>query len=904
MAMEKSLYQAPLGEAQGIAPLDIELEGAPQETLEDGSVEITIVPEDITDEGVVDGLPFDANLAEFMDASALTSIASELIDAYDNDLMSRKDWEQSYAEGLKLLGLKYEQRTEPWIGACGVFSPIIAEAAVRFQAEAIMETFPAQGPVKTKILGKITPENTAAAQRVQEDMNYELTEVMKEYRAEHEKMLWNLPLAGSAFKKVYFDPSLGRQVSVFVPAEDVIIPYGVSEISMGERLTHRMRKTVNQLEKLQDSGFYRDDINIPDGPVMMPDDVQQAKDRETGFTATYDDRPLVLEMQVEMDIPEFRIKGGDGKRTSMPLPYVVTLLRDTQDVLAIRRNWEPDGEDAGEPKTRDGKDDYEPRLARQYFVHYQYVPGFGAYGFGLLHLVGNSARSATAITRQLVDAGTLATLPGGMKTRGLRIKGDDTPIAPGEFRDVDVASGTLRDNIMPLPYKEPSGTLLQLRGIIVEEAQKFAAAPDMQISDMSAQAPVGTTLALIERNLKVMSAVQARMHFSMKQEFKLLSRLVRDYASRSYGYEPESGKKINRQSDYAMVEVIPVSDPNASTLAQRVVQYQAVIQLAATAPQIYNLPKLHRQMLEVLNIKGADELVPLEEDMRPTDPVTENQNLLTMKPVKAFLNQDHEAHIQVHMAAMQDPKIMQVLGQNPQAQALLQAAHSHVTEHVAFAYRQRITQELGVSMPPPDAKLSPEVEAQISPLLADAAGKLLQKNTAEIQAQQAQQAQQDPLVQMQQKDMAIKEKDSETKAKAMQAEAAYKADMLKLERDKFELESQVKGLTVAAAAKKQSDNQQLAGAKLGVEIAKTHKQHGHEASQQDAQHAHEVGQQIGQLGHDAHTQGVERNHQINQSQMDHQMAMDQQAAQAEAQAAQAAQQPAAPKKRATKKKAE
>jgi hypothetical protein len=831
MAIEKSLYQAPLGIEDGMdddAPeLELEIVNPEMVTLDDGSVEITIIP-GAKDEEEIGDIPFDANLAELMDEGELSELASDLLADYENDLGSRKDWEQTYTDGIKLLGLKYEERIEPWPGACGVHSPLIAEAAVRFQAEAIMETFPAAGPVKTQIIGKITPENTDAAQRVQDDMNYELTTVMKEYRSEHEKMLWNLPIAGSAFKKVYFDPSLGRQVSMFVPAEDVILPYGTSEVSMCERITHRMRKTRNQLLKLQESGFYREDIDIPEGPVMQPDSIQKAKDEETGFSATYDDRPLLLEMQVEIDIPQFRIKNAKGEKTEIALPYVVTLLKDTGDVLSVRRNWEPDGEDSFPAKVlneQEDDEDFDPKMPRQYFVHYQYVPGFGSYGYGLIHLIGNSAKSATSITRQLVDAGTLSNLPGGMKTRGLRIKGDDTPISPGEFRDVDVSSGTLRDNIMPLPYKEPSQVLLALRGIISDEAQKFSAAPDMKISDMSANAPVGTTLALIERNLKVMSAVQARMHFSMKQELRLLARLIRDFAKREYGYQPIEGSRRDRNADYALVEVIPVSDPNASTLAQRVVQYQAVIQLAQMAPQIYNLPKLHRQMLEVLNIKQADQLVPLEDDQKPTDPVSENMNILMGKPVKAFIYQDHEAHIRTHMAAMQDPQIAQIMGQNPQAQVLMQAANAHITEHVAMAYRQKIEQQLGVSLPEPDAELPRAVEYQMSGLIAQAAGQLLGKHQAEAQAQQNAQTQQDPIVQMQQQELQIKNKEVEIKEKQMMIDAAAQADRLALDREKLKADMEREGLKLGLKAQsdqlKMQADQEREGLRIGVDIAKS-----------------------------------------------------------------------------------
>lgn len=794
MSIEKGLYAAPEGledlEDSEDQALEIEIVDPEMVTLDDGSVEITIVPGDET----VDGVPFDANLAEYIDDGVLSSLADDLLDAYDNDLASRKDWEETYTEGIKLLGLKYEERTEPWEGACGVHHPMIAEAAVRFQAEAIMETFPASGPVRTKIIGEVDRKKQEAADRVRMDMNYQLTEVMKEYRAEHEKMLWNLPIAGSAFKKVYYDPTLGRQVSIFIPAEDVIIPYGVSDISTCERITHRMRKSKNELIKLQEAGFYRADINIEDAPTLQPDRVQKAKDDETGFSAVHDDRHQLLEMHVELVIPGFEDKNKEGEPTGLPLPFVVTLLRETGDVLAIRRNYDP----IPDPTEGDKAAQVKYKRPNQFFVHYQYVPGFGSYGFGLVHLVGNSAKSATAITRQLVDAGTLSNLPGGMKTRGLRIKGDDTPISPGEFRDVDVASGTLRDNIMPLPYKEPSQALLTLLGIITEDARRFAASPDMKVSDMSAQAPVGTTLALIERNLKVMSAVQARMHFSMKQELKLLAEIIRDHASPDYDYEPQEGDRRARRGDYSLVEIIPVSDPNASTLAQRVVQYQAVIQLAQMAPQIYNLPKLHRQMLDVLNIKDADELVPLDDDQEPIDPISENMNILNGKPVKAFIYQDHEAHIKVHMAAMQDPVLMQVMGQNPQAQTMMQAAQAHIAEHVAFAYREQLQRQMGVTLPEPGEELPEQIEVELSRLAAEASGQLLGKHQAEAEAQRIAQQQQDPVIQMQQAELQLRAKEVEIKEKQLITDAAEAADKLALEREKLQADMEKEGLRVGA----------------------------------------------------------------------------------------------------------
>jgi hypothetical protein len=816
MAIEKGLYAAPVGmdAMQGQeSGMEIEIVNPEMVTLDDGSVEITIVPEKEVDE---DGIEFDANLVEYLDERDLVQLSGDLIDAYENDLASRKDWEETYTEGIKLLGLKYEERTEPWEGACGVHHPMIAEAAVRFQAEAIMETFPASGPVRTKIIGEVTRQKTDAAERVRNDMNYQLTEQMPEYRAEHERMLWNLPIAGSAFKKVYFDPTIGRQISLFVPAEDVVLPYGASDISMCERITHRMRKSKIELIKLQEAGFYRNDIDITDAPTLQVDKIQAAKDREIGFSATYDDRHALLEMHVEIDLAGFEDKDADGEMTGIPLPYVITILKETNDILSVRRNYDP----VPTPTEGNKRDQYIYKKPNQYFVHYQYVPGFGSYGFGLVHLVGNSAKSATAITRQLVDAGTLSNLPGGLKTRGLRIKGDDTPISPGEFRDVDVSSGALRDNIMPLPYKEPSQTLLTLLGVISEEARRFAATPDMKISDMSANAPVGTTLALIERNLKVMSAVQARMHFAMKQELKLLAGMIRDHAATSYDYQPEEGSRKARQADYSLVEIIPVSDPNASTLAQRVVQYQAVIQLAQMAPQIYNLPKLHRQMLEVLSIKDADELVPLDEDQKPRDPITENMDILNGKPVKAFISQDHEAHIAVHMAAMQDPVLMKLMGQNPQAQVLMQAAHAHITEHIAFAYRNKIQEQMGVTLPDPKAELPENMENELARLSAQAAGQLLQKHQAQAQQEQNQQAQQDPIIQMQQQELQIKMKEVDIKEKKMIADVAAEADRIALEREKMQADMEKEGLRVgsntAAIKAKLESQQQLEMLKLGV----------------------------------------------------------------------------------------
>ena len=733
--IDKALYQNPVGMEEAALneePLEIEIIDPEQVNIHAGDLDISIMP------GGDD--EFNMNLAEDMDEGALDSMAGDLAGDIENDKNSRKDWEKAYVEGLKLLGLQYEERTEPWNGACGVFHPMITEAVVRFQSEAIMETFPAQGPVRTKILGKQTPDKQAASVRVENDLNYELTEVMREFRPEHERMLWSLPATGSAFKKVYFDPSLDRQVSMFIPAEDIILPYGATDLDTCYRVTHVMRKTENEIRKLQQAGFYRD-IELPDTDKTQTN-IQKAKDKETGFSDLNDDRYTILECHVDLNLPGYEDKDDDGEETGIALPYVVTLIKGTNDVLAIRRNW---------------KEDDTLRLKRQHFVHYQYIPGFGAYGFGLFHLIGGYAKSATSIIRQLVDAGTLSNLPGGLKSRGLRIKGDDTPIAPGEWRDADVGSGNIRDSILPLPYKEPSMVLSGLLDKIVDEGRRFAATADMKVSDMSAQAPVGTTLALLERQLKVMSAVQARMHYSFKQELNLLADIIKDYTDPDYDYDPDSDapRKAKRE-DYAHIDIIPVSDPNAATMSQRVVQYQAVIQMAQMAPEIYDLPKLHRGMLEVLGIKDADKLVPLPDDQKPRDPVAENMAVLKSEPVKAFFYQDHQAHIQVHMSAMQDPVVMQLMGQNPKAPQLQAAMMAHIAEHVGYAYRQQIEQQLGMPLPPEDEKLPPEIEVQLSGMMAQAAQQVLQQNQAQVAQQQAQQQSQDPLIQMQQQELQIK----------------------------------------------------------------------------------------------------------------------------------------------------
>jgi hypothetical protein len=712
---------------------------------------------------------------------------------------------QTYVDGLELLGMKVDDRTEPWPGACGVYHPLLSEALVKFQAETMMETFPARGPVRTEIIGKETPAKKEAAQRVEADMNYQLTDVMIEYRPEHERMLWGLGLSGNAFKKVYFDPSLGRQTSMYVPAEDVVVPYGSSNLETSPRVTHVMRKTPNEVKKLQAAGFYRD-IELED-PVDSLDEVETAIAERMGFRASTDDRYKLLEMQVELDLEDDNFR--DDEDEGIALPYIVTIEKGTQTILSIRRNWNPDDK---------------LKAKRQHFVHYPYVPGFGFYAFGLIHLIGAFAKSGTSLIRQLVDAGTLSNLPGGFKTKGLRVKGDDTPIAPAEWRDVDVASGTMRDNIMPLPYKEPSQVLYSLLGTIVEEGRRFAGAADMKISDMSGQAPVGTTLAILERTLKSMSAIQARIHYSMKQEFRLLKGIIRDYTPEAYSYEPVEGSRKAKQADYDMVAVIPVSDPNAATMAQKIVQYQAVLQLAQTAPQIYDMPYLHRQMLDVLGITNADKLVPLKDgdDMKPRDPVSENMDVINGKPVKAFIYQDHDAHIAVHSAMMQDPQIQQMIGQNPQGQTVMAAMQAHMQEHLAFSYRKQVEEQAGVPLPPPNAEMSEDTELQVSRLVAAAAQQLSQKKQAEAQQQQNQQMQQDPLVQMQMQELEIKKGELELKREKLKVDAAEKSDRLELEQKRIESQEEIAGLQVGAklaeSKGKLDAEQEAEGLRISMEV--------------------------------------------------------------------------------------
>jgi hypothetical protein len=811
MPIDKAVNQAPAGldalDVENDEPaLEIEIVDPEAVSIKGPGFELDVIKAEVEDD-------FDANLAEEIDEGALASLASDLLDDIENDKASRKEWEKAYVEGIKLLGLQIEERTEPWSGACGVFHPMLSEAVVRFQSETISETFPAQGPVRTKIIGKETPEIKEAAQRVEEDMNFELTEVMSEYRPEHERMLWSLPATGSAFKKVYYDPNLGRQVSMFVPAEDGILPYGATDMDTCHRFTHVMRKTKNEIIKLQQAGFYRDvELGDPDRKV---EDIQKAKDKETGFSDLNDDRYTLYECHADLYIEDdaHADVDEDKEHTEIALPYVVTLIKGTNEVLAIRRNWK-----------------YEDplRLKRQHFVHYQYIPGFGAYGFGLFHLVGGFAKNATSLMRQLVDAGTLSNLPGGLKSRGLRIKGDDTPIAPGEWRDVDVASGNIRDSILPLPYKEPSTVLYNLLGTIVDEGRRFAATADMKVSDMSAQAPVGTTLALLERQLKVMTAVQARVHYTLKREFKLIKEIIRDYTDPNYEYTPEYGNKKAKREDYDKVDLIPVSDPNAATMSQRVVQYQAVIQMAQMAPDIYDLPFLHRQMLEVLGIKNAEKLVPLEDDQKPRDPVAENMAALKGKPLKAFFYQDHQAHIQVHMSAMNDPLIQQLIGQNPRAPQIQAAMMAHISEHVAFAYRQKIEQQMGVALPPEDEKLPPQVEMALSSMMAQAAQQVLQESQAQVAQQQAQEQAQDPVLQLQMQETQARVKEAEAKLIKAQADVEIAQQRLALDTEKAQANIQLEAVKVGAQVEqgklKLNADQQRDGIKLGIDAAKVNQQ--------------------------------------------------------------------------------
>ena len=783
MAIDKSITQAPVGIATlSEEPIEIEIE-EPEEISLDG-VEITL-----EEESDVGDAEFNANLAEVIDEGVLGGIASELIELVDADIDSRKDWAETFVKGLEVLGLQYEERTEPWNGACGVYSTVLTEAAIRFQSESIMETFPAAGPVKVEIIGAVTKAKEDAAERVRTDMNYTLTEKMPDYRPEHERLLYSLGLAGSAFKKVYPDTQREIPAAPFIPAEDVIVPYGTSSLRNAERITHVMRKTKNEIKRLQHSGFYRD-VDLGE-PLNILSDIEKKKAEQQGYKTNDDDRYRILEIHTDLDIEGLEDVDEDGEPTGIPLPYVITIDQGTNEVLSVYRNYEE-------------KDKNKQR--RQHFVDYCYIPGFGFYGLGLIHIIGGYARAGTSLIRQLVDAGTLSNLPGGLKTRGMRIKDDDTPIAPGEWRDIDIPSGAMKDNIMPLPYKEPSATLLTLLNQITEEGRRLGSIGEMKISDMSGNAPVGTTLALLERQLKMMSAVQARVHASMKQEFKLIKTIIQDYALEDYEYDPESGDRQAKQSDYDLVEVIPVSDPNSSTMAQRIMQYQAVIQLAAQAPQIYDLPNLHRQMIEVLGVKNADKLVPIEDDQRPKDPVSENMAFLNGKPTKAFIYQDHDAHIATHMAFMQDPMIAQMIGQNPLAQKMQATIMAHMAEHLAFNYRKKVEEQIGVPIPAPDSELPEESEIQLSRLVAQGAKQLLQLNQSQAQQAQAQQQAQDPLVQIQQAELQME-------AQRMQSENQIAQAKLQIEAARISTQKEIDLARIASQEK-------LANQKVQVDLFK------------------------------------------------------------------------------------
>ena len=797
------------------AVLEIEIEEPEVLTLDDGSVEVTLIAEGEED---IASAPFDANLAEYLEDGQLAELSSELVASVESDTQSRREWADTFVKGLEVLGFNYENRTEPWENACGVYSTVLAEAAIRFQAEAMSETFPAGGPVKTQILGEITREKEDAALRVKTDMNYELTDVMVEYRPEHERMLYSLGLAGSAFKKVYFDPNLDRQVALYIPAEDMIVPYGASNIETAERVTHVMRKTKNEMIKLQAAGFYR---NVELGePVTFFTDIEEEKAKEGGFSLNSDDRYTLYEIHADLVLDEVdeaeredprgmglarREESDDRNELQIAKPYVVTIEQGTGTVLAVRRNWNPD-----DPLT----------LKRQHFVHYVYVPGFGFYGLGLIHIIGGYARAGTSIIRQLVDAGTLSNLPGGLKSRGLRVKGDDTPIGPGEFRDVDVPSGSIRENILPLPYKEPSQTLLALLDKITEEGRRLGAISDMNISDMSANAPVGTTLALLERTLKPMAAVQSRVHYAMKQEFKLLRAIMAEYAPQEYLYMPDRGEPRARQADYATVEVIPVSDPNSSTMAQRVVQYQTVMQLAQATPQIYDLPQLHRQMIEVLGIKNADKLVPTDDDMDPVDPISENMDALTGSPIKAFMYQDHQAHIQAHQAFIQDPMIAQTIGQNPLANQIMGELQAHIAEHTAFLYRRQIEERIGAPLPPPNEELSEEIETQLAQLQATAAIQLTQAHQQQQAQQEAEQQAQDPIMQMRQEELRLKGEEQERKALKDASDVALDQGRLDLDTKKAQSTAALEANRIASQNQAAEAKNDVAEAKVILDMAK------------------------------------------------------------------------------------
>ena len=789
--------QTPEATVEG-SPLEI-LVSNPDEvaiTTEDGGMIIDFDPasEDLGEE-------FNDNLAEHMDDSSLQSLGSEMVGYYMGDKESRKDWEDTYIKGLDQLGLKIENRTDPWDGACGVFHPLLTEAVVRFQAQAITEVFPPKGPVRTQIIGTVDAEKEEQAKRVKDYLNYLLTDKMTEYRIETEKLLFSLPLAGSAFRKVYYDHNMDRPCSMFVPAEDFVVSYGASDLSTCERATHVMKKTANEVRKLQVNGFYRD-VKLS-SPSDVVDDIQEKYNQLTGDNANYDydQRHTLLEMMVNLDLEDFPDM-KDGEPTGIALPYIVTIELASRTILSIRRNW---------------YEDDEQKMPRQHFVHYQYLPGLGFYGFGLIHLIGGIAKSATSLLRQLVDAGTLSNLPGGLKARGLRIKGDDTPIMPGEFRDVDIPGGAIRDNITFLPYKEPSAVLYQLLDNLVEEGRRFASVADMKVADMNNQAPVGTTLAILERSMKVMGAVQARIFASMKQELKILTGIVRDFGPTEYPYQIEGQELVAEDFD-DRIDVIPVADPNASTTAQRIMQYQAALQLAQQAPQMYNMAELHRQMLEVLGIRDPDKIVPLEDDIPPLNPVSENMNILNETPVKAFMYQDHEAHIQTHMAMSDDPKIKELIGQSPNVNAIMGAFAEHVTEHIGFQYRREIEEQLGVPLPPPEEPLPEDIEVRLSKLVAEAAQRVLNKDLAEQRQKEIQEKMEDPVIQQRERELDIREQDVQRK---------MKADAEKIATDIKKIESQEKiagakiGADLITDKESITSQEKIAGAKIGKDVAET-----------------------------------------------------------------------------------
>ena len=763
---------------------------------------------------------FSANLAEFMEDNDLENLSSELLGMFEGDRSSRKDWEEVYTKGLDQLGLKFEERTNPWPGACGVFHPLLTEAVVRFQSQAISEIFPSGGPVRTKIIGVMNIEKEKQAHRIEDYMNYLTTEVMKEYRSETEKLLFSLALAGSAFRKVYFDQNLDRPVAMFVPAEDMVVSYGAASLETCERATHVMKINKNDLRKSQVSGFYRD-IDLQD-PPRVESEIQDKYNEITGNEPSYDsdNRYTLLEMHADIDLKGFE-DTDKGESTEIGLPYIITLEKGSGEILSIRRNW---------------FEDDQKRLKRQHFVHYEYLPGLGFYGFGLIHLIGGITKSATSLLRQLVDAGTLSNLPGGLKARGLRIRGEDSPITPGEFRDVDVPGGAIRDSITFLPYKEPSAVLYQLLGNIVEEGRRFASLTDLKISDMNNQAPVGTTLALLERSMKVMSAIQARLHASMKREFDILSEVVHDFLPKDYEYEVSGQESFRTQDFDERIDVIPVSDPNSATMSQRIMQYQAALQLAGTAPQMYDMKQLHRQMLEVLGINDADKIIPLEDEIPNMDPVAENMNMLGQKPVKVFMWQDHEAHIKTHLAAAQDPKMQELINQSPMADAIGGAFAAHVTEHVAYQYRVEMEKELGVSLPPPDEPLSDQDEIRLSPLIAEAADRLLRRDQQEMAQQEAAQQAEDPILQLRQKELQLRAAEGQAKSQIDQARLELDAlkSKAKTQQESAEIESrekiaaaEIEAKLAEAATKDEKDEadavskEMMEGARIGAEITKS-----------------------------------------------------------------------------------